>query len=101
MSIEDDTVGIAASSRPYGRWSTGECSMTAAPQSRDSAARDRRDHVQRTCFPRCRAPHRRPEVAVVNAPARLGLYGAVLAGMFLASTAAGAAFDPVGLSNAE
>jgi hypothetical protein len=40
-------------------------------------------------------------VAVVSAAARLGVYGAVLAGVFLASTAAGAAFDPVGLSNAE
>jgi hypothetical protein len=37
----------------------------------------------------------------VNVAARLGVYGAVLAGVFLASTAAGAAFDPVGLSNAE
>ena len=37
----------------------------------------------------------------MNAAGRLGVYGAVLAGVFLASTAAGAAFDPVGLSNAE
>src|SRR5687768_2546895 len=101
MSIEDDTVGIAASSRRNGRWSTGECSrqrhrrvVTALPAIVGA-------HVQRTCSPRCRAPTRRPEVAVVSAAARLGVYGAVLAGVFLASTAAGAAFDPVGLSNAE
>ena len=37
----------------------------------------------------------------MNAAGRLGVYGAVLAGVLLASTAAGAAFDPVGLSNAE
>ena len=37
----------------------------------------------------------------MNAAGRLVVYGSVLAGVFLASTAAGAAFDPVGLSNAE
>jgi hypothetical protein len=37
----------------------------------------------------------------VNAAGRLAVYGAALAGVFLVSTAAGAAFDPVGLSNAE
>jgi hypothetical protein len=37
----------------------------------------------------------------VNSAGRLALFGAALVGVFLASTAAGAAFDPIGLSNAE
>lgn len=37
----------------------------------------------------------------MNAAGRLAVYGAALAGVFLVSTAAGTAFDPVGLSNAE
>jgi hypothetical protein len=38
---------------------------------------------------------------VVNAAGRLAIYGAVLAGVFVASSAAGAALEPVGLSDAE
>jgi hypothetical protein len=37
----------------------------------------------------------------VNVAGRLAVYGAVLAGVFIASSAAGAALDPVGLSDAE
>lgn len=75
--------------------------MTAVPQGRDSAACDRRNHVQRPCFLRCRSPIEHHLAAGVNAAGRLAVYGAVLVGVFLASSAAGAALDPVGLSNAE